>query len=116
VLIVSHVARHEPRAKITKRKPFNPTPRRVRRHRGDTTPAVTRLVDSSGAVSFAGANYRVGKGFARRSVQVAIVDGQIEIRCDSELIRTHTIHHDRTKEHGALATPTGRPRKTTAAA
>jgi transposase InsO family protein len=116
VLIVSHVARHEPSAKITKRKPFNPTPRRVRRHRGDTTPSVTRLVDSSGAVSFAGANYRVGKSLSRRNVQVAIVDGRVEIRCDGELIRTHTIHHDRAKEHGALATPTGRPRKTTAAA
>jgi transposase InsO family protein len=116
VLIVSHVARHEPRAKITKRKPINPTPRRSRRRRGDTTPSVTRLVDSSGAVSFAGASYRVGKGFARRSVQVAVVDGHVEIRCDGQLIRTHDIHHDRGKEHGALATPTGRPRKTTTAA
>ena len=115
VLIVSHVARHQPRAKITKRKPVNPTLRH-RRRRGDTTASVTRLVDSSGAVSFAGANYRVGKGFARRSVQVAIVDGWVEISCDGQTIRTHPIHHDRSKEHGALATPAGRPRRASAVA
>lgn len=109
MLVVSHVARHQPHAKIVKRKPYNTAPRRVRR--GDTTPSVTRLVDSSGTVSFAGANYKVGKPYARRSVQVAIVDGRVEIRCDGETIRTHAIHHDRTKEHGALANPAGRPRK-----
>jgi transposase InsO family protein len=112
VLIVSHVARHEPHARIVKRKPFNPS-RRPRRRRGHTTPSITRIVDSSGAISFAGASYKAGKPFVRRSVQVAIVDGCVEIRCDGDIIRTHAIHHDRTKEHGALAIPTGRPRNKT---
>jgi hypothetical protein len=62
------------------------------------------------------ANYRVGKDFVRHSVQVAIVDGCVHITCDGHTIRTHTIHHDRSKEHGALATPAGRPRKSSAAA
>jgi hypothetical protein len=66
-------------------------------------------------VSFAGAAYRVGNKFRRRQVQVAIVDGTIEISIGEELIRVHPIRHDRTREHGALANPGGRPRRTNAA-
>jgi transposase InsO family protein len=72
VVVVSHVARHESRTRIVKRKPINPPPRRLRARPGDSTPAVTRLVDSRGAVSFAGASYKAGKSFARRSVQVGV--------------------------------------------
>ena len=115
VLVVSHVARHQPQARIVKRKPVNPSPRKARGRRVDSTPSVTRLVDSTGAVSFAAASYKVGRAFARRSVQVAIVDGLVQIRCDGETIRTHAIRHDRSKEHGALATPAGRPRRPKAA-
>ena len=39
----------------------------------------------------------------------------VEISVGSELIRVHPIRHDRTKEHGALANPSGRPRRTNAA-
>ena len=112
VLIVSHVARHETGARIVKRKPVNPPPRRrIRLRRGDTTPSVTRLVEAGGSVSFAGASYKVGREYARRSVQVGVVDGRVEITLDGFTIRTHPICHDRAKEHGALANPTGRPRR-----
>jgi len=66
-------------------------------------------------VSFAGTSYRVGKTFARRQVQVAVVGGAVEISVGEELIRTHPIRHDRTREHGALANPGGRPRRINAA-
>jgi hypothetical protein len=115
VLIVSHVARHQADARIVKRKPFNAVPSRPRRRSGDTTPFVTRLVDSRGDVSFAGAAYKVGTDYRRRAVQVAVVDGAVVIALDGETIRTLTIRHDRHKEHGALGVPNGRPRKPTAA-
>ncbi|HEY5516331.1 MAG TPA: integrase core domain-containing protein [Pengzhenrongella sp.] len=41
--------------------------------------AVTRKVDSSGSVSFAGVAYRVGAAWARRQVQVAVVGRTVEI-------------------------------------
>jgi len=76
---------------------------------------VTRKVDSSGNVSFAGASYRAGNKFRRRQVQVAVVGEQLEISVGEQLIRGHKIKHDRTREHGALANPGGRPRRTNAA-
>jgi hypothetical protein len=80
-----------------------------------TAASVTRKVDSSGNVSFAGTNYRVGPKFRRRQVQVASVDGTVEISIGEELIRVHPIRHDRTREHGALANSGGRPRRINAA-
>jgi transposase InsO family protein len=77
--------------------------------------SVTRKVDSSGNVCFAGSNYRVGSKFARRQVQVAVVGDSVEISIGTELIRTHKVKHDRTREHGALANPGGRPRRINAA-
>jgi hypothetical protein len=76
---------------------------------------VTRKVDSSGTVSFAGANYGVGSKYRRQQVQVAVVGEVVEISFKGELLRTHLIRHDRAKEHGAYATPGGRPRRTNAA-
>jgi hypothetical protein len=76
---------------------------------------VTRKVDVSGNVSFAGASYRAGNKYRRRQVQVAVVDGTVEISIGEELIRVHPIRHDRTREHGALANPGGRPRRANAA-
>jgi hypothetical protein len=66
---------------------------------------VTRKVDSSGNVCFAGANYRVGNAYRRRQVQVAVVGDTVEISIGEQLIRSHKIKHDRTREHGALANP-----------
>jgi hypothetical protein len=50
---------------------------------------VTRKVDSSGNVSFAGANYRVGSAYRRRQVQVAVVGDTVEISVGEQLIRSH---------------------------
>ena len=44
------------------------------------------------------------------SVDVAIVAGSVQISENGRIIRVHQIRHDRTKEHGAFATPKGRPR------
>jgi hypothetical protein len=79
------------------------------------SPSVTRKVDSSGNVSFAGANYRVGSSCRRRQVQVAVVGATVEISVDEQLIRSHRVRHDRTREHGALANPGGRAHRINAA-
>jgi len=62
-------------------------------------------------VSFAGASYRAGRAWARRSVQVAIVANSVQLSVDGKVVRVHPIRHDRAKEHGAYATPNGRPRQ-----
>jgi hypothetical protein len=72
---------------------------------------VTRMVDSSGYVSFAATMYRVGRSWRGKEVEVSIVAGSVQIVCDGTVVRTHAIRHDRAKEHGAFATPHGRPRK-----
>ena len=64
-----------------------------------------------GTVSFAGTGYRVGRSWARQFVEVAIVAGSVQISSQGKVIRVHAIRHDRSKEHGAFATPHGRPRK-----
>ena len=113
VVVVTHARRHDPtkqRAGIRRATRGN-----GRRRAATSTPAVTRKVDSSGSVSFAGASYRVGATYARRQVQVAVVGDHVEITLDSTLIRRRPIRHDRTREHGALANPGGRPRRTNAA-
>ncbi len=76
---------------------------------------MTRKVDSSGAVCFAGATYRVGNAHRRRQVQLTIVGDVVEISSGGEVIRTHPIRHDRSREHGAFANPGGRPRRVNAA-
>ncbi len=80
-----------------------------------TAPSVTRKVDSRGHVSFAGTAYAVGMKYRRRQVQVAVVSETVEVFIGEELIRTHPVRHDRTREHGALANPGGRPRRINAA-
>ncbi len=77
--------------------------------------SVTRKVDSSGNVCFAGSSYRAGTKYRRRQVQVAVVADSVEISIGTELIATHAVRHDRTREHGALANPGGRPRRINAA-
>lgn len=76
---------------------------------------MTRKVDSSGSVCFAGTTYSVGPKFKRRQVQVAVVGDTVEISVGEELIRSHPVRHDRTREHGALANPGGRPNRINAA-
>jgi hypothetical protein len=112
VLIATHARRHpvdkQPAGVARGRRP-RPSPKAV------TAASVTRKVDSSGNVCFAGTNYRVGSKYRRRQVQVAIVGDTVEISVGEELIRTHPVRHDRTREHGALANPGGRPHRINAA-
>jgi hypothetical protein len=53
--------------------------------------------------------------YRRRQVQVAVVGDTVEISIGTRLIRTHPVKHDRTREHGALANPEGRPNRINAA-
>lgn len=115
VLIATHVRRHAPakqaaalarRAKPAVAAESRPTASAV---------SVTRKVDSSGNVCFAAENYYVGVKHKRRQVQVAVVGDRVEISIGEQLLRTHPIRHDRTRQHGALANPGGRPRRINAA-
>ncbi len=114
VLVATHARRHPvdkelPAVRRGQRPP--PPPRRA----NVTAPSVTRKVDGSGSVCFAATSYRVGSKYRRRQVQVAVVGDVVEISIGEELIRTHPVRHDRTREHGALANPGGRPRRINAA-
>ncbi len=108
VLVATHARRHPPDKE--------PAPRRApnRRRPATTGEPVTRKVDGSGSVSFAGWSYRVGNAYRRRQVQISIVGDSVQISCEGRLVKTHPIRHDRTKEHGAFANPGGRPRRTNA--
>jgi transposase InsO family protein len=112
VLIATHARRHpvdKERAGVQRGRRLPPSPRKV------TSASVTRKVDSSGSVCFAGTTYRVGPKFKRRQVQVAVAGDTVEISVGEELIRSHRVRHDRTREHGALANPGGRPHRINAA-
>lgn len=112
VLITSVARRHrvEDEPKVWQREP------RARSVRPETVGVpVTRKVDSSGNVSFAGTLYRVGNAMRGRQVQVRVVGDTVEISTDGQVIRSHAIRHDRMKEHGAFANPVGRPRRINAA-
>lgn len=77
---------------------------------------VLRRVDPSGAVSFAGTNYRVGNRYKRQIAGVRIVGDTIQITIEGELVRTHEARHDRAKEFSALSKPNGKPRRSKNAA
>jgi transposase InsO family protein len=112
VLVATHARRHavdKQDAGLARGRRLPPAPKSA------TAASVTRKVDSSGSVCFAGTNYRVGSKYRRRQVQVAVVGDTVEISVGNELIRSHRVKHDRTREHGALANPGGRPHRTNAA-
>ena len=117
VLVASHARRHTAADEAAaNRRGQRRTPVRAAPPQPSARAAsVTRKLDSSGNVSFAGTNYRVGNRFRRRQVQVAVVGHTVEISIGEELIRVHPVRHDRTREHGALANPGGRPNRTNAA-
>ena len=115
VRIATHARRHPPAkqtAGLQRGRKLAPSRPAVR---SATVASVTRKVDTSGNVCFAGTNYRVGSTHRRRQVQVAVVGDTVEISIGSELIRSHAVRHDRTREHGALANPGGRPHRINAA-
>jgi hypothetical protein len=106
VLVASHVQRQAPGG----------TPRAPRQGRRTARTAtsgivVTRVVDNNGDVSFAGTMYRAGRPWRGKQVEVSIVAGSVQLAHQGTLVRTHAIRHDPAKEHGAYATPHGRPRK-----
>jgi hypothetical protein len=112
VLVATHARRH-PAEKENKGMARN---RQLRPSRPTATAAsLTRKVDGSGCVCFAGTNYRVGNRYRRRQVQVPVVGDTVEISVGTELIKSHKVRHDRTREHGALANPAGRPHRINAA-
>jgi hypothetical protein len=109
VLVAEHVQRRKPDTRDQQQE--------IRLRQGSRRPrrptdglSVTRVVDSSGYVSFAGTNYRVGNGWRGRPVKVCLVAGSVQLSIDGQILRIHPIRHDRAKEHGAFATPNGRPR------
>ena len=112
VLVATLARRHDP----TRQTPAarRATPLRPPRPTAGAA-VVTRKVDSSGNVSFAGIAYGVGSAWRRRQVKVAVVGRTVEISAGTQLLRTHPARHDPTREHGALANPGGRPRRTNAA-
>jgi hypothetical protein len=70
VLVATHARRHP----VDKQTAGIQRGRKPRPSRPSvSSPSVTRKVDSSGNVSFAGASYRVGNAYRRRQVQVAVV-------------------------------------------
>jgi transposase InsO family protein len=108
-LIATHAERRRPDTTPSATTAQGPRERRARP--ATTGPVVVRLADASGTVSFAGATYRAGRSWARKQIAVAIVAGSVQLSVDDKVIRVHPIRHDRSKEHGAFATPNGRPRK-----
>jgi transposase InsO family protein len=112
VLIATHARRHP----VEKQAAGMARGRQLRPSRPSATAAsVTRKVDGSGNVCFAGTSYRAGSRYRRRQVQVAVVGDTVEISVGNELIRSHKARHDRTREHGALANPGGRAHRSNAA-
>jgi transposase InsO family protein len=106
VLVASHAQRQAPGG----------TPRPPRQGRRTARAAtsgivVTRVVDNNGDVSFAGTMYRAGRSWRGKQVEVSIVAGSVQLAHQGTLVRTHASRHDPAKEHGAYATPHGRPRK-----
>jgi transposase InsO family protein len=114
VLVQTHAQRHRPDKELAalQRKP---KARVVRPRQPTVGQSVTRKVDISGSISFAGHAYRVGKPHARRQVQVAVVGEVVEISAGGQVLKTHPIRHDRSREHGAFANAGGRPSRINAA-
>ena len=114
VLVATHAQRHRP-AKQSKALARKVKQQRPRPRQATVGQSVTRKVDSSGNVSFAGASYRVGRAHIRRQVQVAIVGDTVEISAGGEVLQVRPIRHDRSREHGAFANAGGRPSRSNAA-
>ena len=105
-VVASHARRRPPGSEPR----FAHEPRHRSPRPATSGPAVTRVVDGSGSVSFAGWSYRVGNPYKRASVEVAIVGRFVQISYQGAVVKEHPIRHDRSKEFGAFSTPNGRPR------
>ena len=71
---------------------------------------VLRSVDTSGSVSFAGIGYRAGNKYRGQEAGVRVVGDTVQITIQGRLVRTHRARHDKAKEFGAMAQPTGKAR------
>jgi transposase InsO family protein len=108
VLVATHAQRFKPDQ--ADRAPRATVQQRARD--ATTGLTVTRLADSGGTISFAGAPYRAGRAWARQSIDVTIVAGSVQLSQGGKVIRVHPIRHDRSRELGAFANAKGRPRRT----
>jgi transposase InsO family protein len=111
VLVATHARKHPPELDDSVHRQALAAPA----SRPSTDTVVIRKVDKNGAVRFAGSPYWVGQAYKRRQVEVALVNDTVQIWGDGKLLRTHPIRHDRRKEHGAFANPSGRPDRINAA-
>jgi hypothetical protein len=107
VLVATHAQRFRAGSSATIRP--GPSVRKPRQATSGMT--VRRTADASGYVSFAGVGYRAGRAYAGKSVEVSIVGGSVQLAVAGRIVRIHPARHDPAKEHGAFATPKGRPRK-----
>ena len=105
-LVATHAQRH--RGKGHQLRANEPRQRAARRP--TTGPMVRRRVDSSGSVSFAGFNYRVGNPYIGSQIEVAIVSNTVEFSLQGQVVKRQPIRHDRSREFGAFARPLGKRR------
>jgi hypothetical protein len=112
VLIATHVQRGQ----AALEPPLRQRSASPRARRPASGPSVTRVADGNGSISFAGTPYRAGRMWARRPVTVTLLAGSVQLSVDGKVVRVHPARHDPTKEHGAFATPNGRPRRPKTAA
>jgi transposase InsO family protein len=106
VLIATHARRHLPEDDVK----FTDRPKALRASRPTKGDVVSRSVDNSGSISFAGTSYRAGNAYKGQLAGVRLVGDTVQITINGDLIRTHKARHDRSKEFGALAMPHGKPR------
>jgi len=110
-LVATHAERRRDNTEQARASSRTPPVRRSPARAATSGPMVTRVADGNGCVSFAGSTYRAGRAWARTRITVAVIAGSVQLSADGKVIRVHPIRHDRAKEHGAYATPNGRPRK-----
>jgi hypothetical protein len=106
VLVATHAKRHLDDDDVK----FEGRPKAIRPGRPTTGSEVLRIVDTAGSVSFAGTGYRVGNKFKGQEAGVRLVGDTVQITIGGQLVRTHRARHDKSKEYGALAQPTGKAR------
>jgi transposase InsO family protein len=111
VLVATHARKHRPELDESLHRQALAAP--ASRPRSERV--VIRKVDNNGAVRFAGTTYFVGQAYRRRQLEVALLKDTVQIWDGDRLLRTHPIRHDRRKEHGAFANPSGRPDRSNAA-
>jgi transposase InsO family protein len=111
VLVANHARKHPPELDDSLNREALASPAA----RPSTDSVVIRKVDKNGAIRFAGTAYFVGQAHCRHQVEVALLKDTLQIWGNGKLLRTHPIRHDRRKEHGAFANPSGRPDRINAA-